>query len=211
MPPTALLQLIFCAAVFAAFEPPAYADTKQDWPNAGSDKGGMRYSKLEQINRKNVGRLTMAWRYHTGDAAKGNGSTIECTPIVIDGVMYVTTPKSKVVALDADTGCERWKFDPYADFKLTQPLASGGVNRGVAFWTDGKEQRIFLGASDGRLISLDAKTGKPDPEFANRGTVDLRAGVDADLNGVNYGPTSAPAVWRDLVIVGFSCPEGGRP
>ena len=102
-----------------------------DWPNVGNDKGAMRYSKLDQINRRNVKNLEVAWVYHTGDAAKGNGSTIECTPIIINGVLYLTTAKSKVAALDADTGCERWKFDPYADFKPTQPLASGGVNRGV--------------------------------------------------------------------------------
>lgn len=182
-----------------------------DWPNVANDKGGMRYSKLDQINRTNAQNLQVAWIYHTGDAARGNGTTIECTPIVIHGVMFVTTAKSKVVALDADTGCERWKFDPYAEFKLKQPLASGGVNRGVAYWSDGKESRIFLGAADGRLISLDAKTGKLDPAFGNHGTVDLRAGMDADLNGVNYGPTSAPAVWRNIVVLGFSCPEGGRP
>lgn len=198
-------------AVFGLIAPQSPAESTENWSNVGNDKGGMRYSKLKQINRKNVGQLQVAWTYHTGDAAKGSGSTIECTPIVIEGAMYVTTAKSQVVALDADTGRERWRFDPYADFKSTQPLASGGVNRGVAYWTDGKESRIFLGAADGRLISLDAKSGKVNTSFGNRGTVDLRGGMDSDLNGVNYGPTSAPAVWRDLVILGFSCPEGGRP
>src|SRR5262249_27821912 len=75
----------------------------------------------------------------------------------------------------------------------------------------GTDERIFLGAPDGRLISLDATSGLPDPTFGNAGTVDLREGMDSDLNGVNYGPTSAPAVYKNIVIVGFSCPEGGRP
>src|SRR4051812_15982311 len=163
-----LTLLVFAAGLFQG-----RAEAKQDWPNVGNDKGGMRYSRLDQINRKNVAQLQMAWTYHTGDAARDNGSTIECTPIVIDRVMYLTTAKSKVVALDADTGRERWKFDPYANFKLTQPLASGGVNRGVTYWGDGKESRVILGAADGRLISLDARTGKPDPAFGNGGTVDL--------------------------------------
>jgi quinoprotein glucose dehydrogenase len=185
------------------------AATDRDWPTVGGDKGCSRYSSLSQINRRNANQLQVAWLYHTGDS--GKTSTIECTPIVIGGVMFLTTATSRVVALDAGTGSMHWKYDPYEGVKVTQPRASGGVNRGVAYWTDGKQARILLGASDGRLISMDAKTGRPDPAFGKAGTVDLREGLDLDLNGVNYGPTSAPAVYRDIVIVGFSCPEGGRP
>jgi len=182
---------------------------ERDWSTVGGDKGCSRYSTLTQITRKNVHNLRVAWTYHSGDA--GKATTIECTPIVIGGKMFVTTATSRVVALDADSGCERWNYDPYAQVTITQPKASGGVNRGVAFWTDGKQQRILLGVADGRLISLDAKTGQSDPNFGKTGTVDLREGMGMDLNGVNYGPTSAPAVYRDIVILGFSCPEGGRP
>src|SRR5206468_1279086 len=81
-----------------------------------------------------------AWTYHTGDAAKG--TTIECTPIVIERVMFLTTAGSKVVALDAANGCELWKYDPYAGVHISQPKASGGVNRGVAYWRDRKHARI---------------------------------------------------------------------
>jgi quinoprotein glucose dehydrogenase len=181
----------------------------KDWPAVGGDKACSRYSSLAQINRENVTRLQQAWTYHTGDA--GKGTTIECTPIVIGGIMYVTTAKAKVVALEADTGRELWKYDPYDGVEINQPRASGGVNRGLAWWTNGKQARIFLGASDGRLISLDANTGSLDSAFGKRGIVDLREGMNVDLNGVNYGPTSAPAVCGDILIVGFSCPEGGRP
>src|SRR5688572_8409710 len=95
--------------------PPAslLAADRADWPNAGNDKLGTRYSALAQINRENVKDLTVAWTYKTGDA--GPGTTIECTPLVVDGVMYVTTVRTKVVALDAATGKEIWSFDPYAD------------------------------------------------------------------------------------------------
>ncbi len=181
----------------------------EDWPNVGGDKGSQRYSRLDQINRKNVHNLQVAWTHRTGDA--GKSTTIECTPIVVGGVMYLTTAGSKVVALDAATGREHWKFDPYEGVKIRQPRASGGVNRGVAYWSDKRQARILLGASDGRLISLDARNGSPDPAFGRAGTVDLREGMGMDLNGVNYGPTSAPAVYRNIVILGFSCPEGGRP
>lgn len=181
----------------------------QEWPRVGGDPGASRYSTLSQITRKNVKQLQVAWTYHTGDA--GASTTIECTPIVIHGVMFVTTAQSKVVALDAATGREIWKYDPYDGVKIIQPRASGGVNRGLAYWRGGQDERILLGAGDGRLISLDAKTGKPDPAFGKSGIVDLRDGMDVDLNGINYGPTSAPAVCGDLVVLGFSCPEGGRP
>jgi quinoprotein glucose dehydrogenase len=181
-----------------------------DWPVVGGDSGGLRHSSLDQINRKNVSQLQVAWTYHTGDA--GKSTTIECTPIVIGGVMYVTTAASKVVALDAATGSEKWKYDPYARVvEHPQPKASGGVNRGVAYWSKGRQARILLGVADGRLVSLDAVTGKPDAAFGQGGTVDLRQGLDVDVRGVNYGPTSAPAVYRDIIILGFSCPEGGRP
>jgi quinoprotein glucose dehydrogenase len=153
--------------------------------------------------------LRVAWTYHTGDAS--TGSTIECTPIVIDGTMFVTTVRCQVVALDAETGCVRWRFDPYEAGRITQPRASGGVNRGLAYWRDGRKARILLGAPDGRLISLDAGTGRLDSAFGKAGTVDLRDGMAPNLDGLNYGPTSAPAVYRDIVILGFSCPEGGRP
>src|SRR5258706_3745689 len=151
-----------------------------DWPNVGNDKGGTRYSPLKQINGDNVGSLRVAWTYHCGDA--GTGTTIECTPIVVDGVVYLTTVTSKVVALNPETGQERWKFDPYANVKIRQPRASGGANRGLAFWREGKKARIFLGAADGRLISLDAATGRPDSEFGNSGTVDLRPGMSENLD-----------------------------
>jgi quinoprotein glucose dehydrogenase len=182
----------------------------KDWPTVGGDKGFSRYSTLRQINTGNVHKLEVAWTYQSGDA--GKGTTIECTPIEVNGLLFLTTPASKVVALDAASGCELWKYDPYRDAKIKQPRASGGVNRGVAFWTDGKQSRIFLGAADGRLISLDAKTGQLDPAFGKGGIVDLREGItDMKVDGVNYGPTSAPAIYRDIIILGFSCPESGRP
>jgi len=204
-----LARLLLC--VLPLILPPTSSAKDRDWPTVGGDKACTRYSPLKQINRSNVSSLQLAWTYHTGDAGNGNSTTIECTPIVIGGVMFITTAVSKVVALHVDTGAEVWKYDPYAGVKRNQPRASGGVNRGVAHWTDGKQSRILLGVADGRLISLDARTGLPDSSFGNAGTVELREGMDAELNGVNYGPTSASAICGDTVILGFSCPEGGRP
>src|SRR6266498_2521593 len=103
-------SLPLCAFAFLSVLTSAAKDI--DWPTVGADKSGTRYSTLKQINRSNVSSLQLAWTYHTGDAGTGTFTTIECTPIVIGGVMFLTTPNSKVVALDAATGVERWKFDP---------------------------------------------------------------------------------------------------
>jgi len=171
----------------------------QDWLNVGNDKGGMRYSTLKQIDRSNVAQLKVAWTYHCEDASPG--STIECTPVVVDGIMYVTTPGLKIVALDAATGHEIWKYNTH----------SGGVNRGIAYWSDGKpkgQRRVFMGTPDGRLISLDAFTGIPDPAFGQNGILDLRLGIEHDIKGLAYGVTSAPAIFENLIYPGFLVSEG---
>jgi len=184
-----------------------------DWPNVGNDKGGMRFSELRQINRNNVKNLKVAWVYHTKDANAQANTTIECTPVVVDGVLYLTTVKTKVVALDAATGHELWSFDPHVGRSpngFARPVTSGGVNRGVAYWSDGLfkgQRRVVVGLADGRLISLDAYTGKPDPAFGKDGEVDMSAGLERDISGLGYGPTSAPAIFENLIIVGYSVSE----
>ena len=167
-----------------------------DWPCVGRDPGRSRHSPLQQIDRKTVKSLKPAWEFSCGDAYKGG--TIECTPIVVAGKMYLTTPRLKVFALDARTGARLWEFDPKAS----------GVNRGVAYWTEGKsDERIFHNTPDGRLISLDAKTGKPDPAFGERGTLNLRDGYPGMPKEWSYGATSAPSVFENLVYVPISNAE----
>ena len=180
-----------------------------DWPVYGHDGGGARYSPLTQITRANVSRLQVAWTYHTGMPALENMGhrppALEVTPIVVDGVMYVSTPTGIVAALDPATGTERWRFDAgvnphrgYGDF----------VSRGVSFWRDGKRgeacaRRIFVATIDARLFALDAVTGKPCLGFGSGGVVDLRAGLRvAPFEFQAYEETSPPAVVGDLVIVG---------
>jgi len=211
-------SLIFFGTVAAIAAGPAarggpQPGVRNDWPATGGDRAGTRYSQLSQIDRRNVGKLQVAWTYHTGDADAEKASNIECTPVVVDGVMYVTTcsPKIKVAALDAATGRELWKFDPFAAMPSNVTLSSGGVNRGVAYWSQGKERRVLLGTADARLISLDARTGHPDPAFGANGELDLRAGIERDIRKLPYGVTSAPAIYKDLVILGFSTTEGTGP
>ncbi|HEV8482321.1 MAG TPA: PQQ-binding-like beta-propeller repeat protein [Blastocatellia bacterium] len=180
---------------------------QNDWPNVGNDKGAMRYSTLTQINRQNIKNLKAVWTFHTGglDPAVRN-SAIQCTPIVIDGIMYLTSPDTQVIALDAATGRELWRFDPKrgSQYRFL-------YNRGVAYWREARRdgaKRILLATPDGNLYSLDARTGKTDPHFGRAGVVDLRQGIERDLRSFVYGVTSAPALFEDLVILGFSLNEG---
>ncbi len=166
------------------------------WPAYGYDSGGTRYSPLKQIDTRNVSRLQRAWTYHTGES--GN---FETTPIVVNHVMYLTTQRQRIVALEPETGKEIWTFDPHS-----RPREL----RGVSCWPgDAKTPpRILFGTSDGRLIALDAKSGHPVAGFGDNGTVDLRAGVaDGFPATTAYAITSPPAIWRDLVIVGPSTQE----
>ena len=151
----------------------------------------MRYSPLDQINASNVGKLQVAWVYHTLDSKKRPRTTIECTPLVVDGVMYLTTALLKVCALDAATGAQLWRFDPFesmfgaAGAKATVEGAASprGVNRGVAYWERGEDRRILVTALSS-LICLDAKTGKPVPSFGKNGAVDLTKGLGRDISGL---------------------------
>ncbi|MFM7187212.1 MAG: ThuA domain-containing protein, partial [Armatimonadota bacterium] len=173
--------------------------TTVDWRGIGNDSGGMRYSQLGQINKANVNRLKTVWEFTVDDAS--DKSTLECTPIVVDGVMYLTSVNQKVIALQAATGKTIWQFDP----------ATGGVNRGVAYWSDSKskgKRRILFGTGNGRLWSIDALTGKPDPMFGKGGFINLKDGYERDLSGVNLSVTSAVAIYQNIVIVPVVNSEG---
>ena len=188
-----------------------WAQADVNWESVGGDRACTRFSTLDQINRDNVGQLKVAWEYRTGEVIDGKGSTIECTPLIVEGIMYVTTANRRVVALDAATGKVIWEFDPLSYGALAGPLASGGVNRGAAYWVDPKDssvRRIFHGTSDGRLYCINAATGKLDQNFGKNGAKDLREDLDRDIATLPYGPTSAPAILDDMVILGFSNGEG---
>jgi quinoprotein glucose dehydrogenase len=170
------------------------AEKRADWPAYGGGLEEIRYSRLKQINRKNVSHLQVAWTFDTGDAFRG--SEFQCNPLIVDGVLYATTPKLNVVALDAASGTLRWRFNPAegetgAVFKMR--------NRGLMYWSDGTNTRIYF-AYHQYLYSLDAKTGKPDPAFGGAGRIDLRE----QLREPKYmaGLSTPGVVYKDLLIVG---------
>src|SRR5579859_692263 len=185
----------------------------QEWRFYGGDAGGTRFSPLRQISRGNVGRLKRAWTYHIGEADRGGNETdrhhvapFESTPLVIDGVLYFSTPSNRVIALDAENGKEIWQFDPQAERAGQRQFFQ---HRGVSYWQNqtGDDRRILFGTFDGRLIALDAKSGKPCGDFGKDGTVDLREGIADAFPGAEYSVTSPPAIYQDLVITGAAVPE----
>jgi len=183
------------------------APTTGTWRHYGGDPAGRRYSALDQINRSNVRQLRVAWTYHTGDQRTRPATTMECTPIVIDDVMYVTSPQLKVCALDAASGKRIWQFDPFEDQTEDKPR---GVNRGVTYWASGRDRRVFMTAGS-RLIALSADTGKPIPEFGEKGSIDLTQGLGRDIHGMLYDVTTPGVIYKDLLILGSECDEGPEP
>ncbi|HET9474617.1 MAG TPA: PQQ-binding-like beta-propeller repeat protein, partial [Steroidobacteraceae bacterium] len=159
-----------------------------DWPAYGGDAGKTRHSPLTQINRDNVAELTLAWSYDTGE--KGDTQT---QPIVIGGVMYAYTPTHKTIALDAATGRLSWSFD--------SGLAGVGANRGLMYWRDGREARLFA-AVDNFIYALDAATGKPVTGFGRQGRIDLRENLGRDPATQSVRLTTPGVIFRDLMIVG---------
>src|SRR6266852_5469921 len=206
MSSTKVTRLFFMLALSSAA-------SAQEWQFYGGDAGGTRSSPLRQINRQNVASLKRSWTYHMGEADRiGSGADrdrvapFESTPLVIDDLLYFSTPSNRVIALNAETGQEIWQFDPQAGRAGPREFFQ---HRGVAYWQSkkGDDRRILYGTFDGRLIALDAKTGKPCHDFGKDGVVNLRAGIADAYPGAEYSVTSPPAIYEDLVITGAAVPE----
>src|SRR5215469_8204066 len=176
-------------------------DPKNDWAASGGDEAGQRFSPLTQIDAKNVAKLKVAWQYGVDKiSAPGSGPQrvippTEAVPIVIGNVLFTPTTQHTIVALEADTGHEIWKYN------LGQ---ASPTLRGVSFWPGDSQSppQIFTGTNEGKLIALNATTGKPVPGFGNEGTVDLRAGVTEKFPKMPYHMSSPGAIYRNLIITG---------
>ena len=141
-----------------------------NWETYQGDSGRNQYSSLKQINKSNVGELEVAWKYKTNDKLRSN-SQIQCNPIIVDNVLYGTSPSIKLFALNAATGELLWEFDPELEF-------SPHVNRGVTYWESGNDKRIFFTAGS-LLFGINAKTGKPVVSFGTNGVTSLKSGLGA--------------------------------
>jgi quinoprotein glucose dehydrogenase len=166
---------------------------QEDWPVYGGAPENTHYSSLAQVNRGNVAQLQMAWSFDTGETGG-----LQTSPIVVAGVLFGITPTQKIFALDAATGKLLWKFD--SGIVGTQP------DRGLAYWSEGKDKRILAGVMN-FLYALDAATGKPIATFGQDGRIDLRKDLGREPETQSIALTSPGIVYKDLIIVGGRNPE----
>ena len=175
-----------------------------EWRFYGGDGGNTRYSALDQINRDNAKNLKIAWRWKTDNFGPNPEFNYEATPLMVNGVLYTTAGlRRAVAAIDAATGETLWVYR-MEEGRRGLNAARRNSGRGVAYWTDGTQERIFLITPGYRLVALDAKTGIPQRNFGNQGVVDLKEGLDRklDLENARIGATSPPIVSHDVVVVG---------
>jgi quinoprotein glucose dehydrogenase len=185
------------------------------WRHYGGDKGSTKYSALDQINRQNVSKLERAWEWQSVDAdlpekTSRMAGAFKATPLMVDGVLYLTTSMQQVAAVDAGTGKTLWSFDPEV-YEVGRPVNTGFQHRGVEYWrdpNDDKVERIFLANGARQLISLDARTGEPDGAFGSNGIVDTSVGLGREIAKSQYGHSAPPIVCGGSIVLGSIVSDG---
>jgi quinoprotein glucose dehydrogenase len=207
-------SLVRLLAVLLLCTEPALA-----WEYWGGDRGGQRFSPLNQITPGNVGTLVRAWDFRTGDLEVRapnlmKRTKFETTPLFVEDSLIFCTPFNEVIALDPGTGAQKWRYDP--KIGTTRRLANRYVCRGVTYWVDDRapegaacRSRIFTGTNDVRLIALDARTGKPCADFGSGGEIRIDTGLAPESSG-DFQITSAPVVGRGVVVVGSSIADSRK-
>ncbi|MEH6589558.1 MAG: pyrroloquinoline quinone-dependent dehydrogenase [Halioglobus sp.] len=204
------------------FESPRYASaertdtpTSHEWRSYLGDKGFSHYSALDQITTQNVAQLQEVWRYRARGAAEDGSTQMQCSPLVVKGILYCTSPTLHAFALEASTGIELWRFDPVSNDNKFLP----NPNRGVAYWersgakpvaannsAEQPSQRILYTAGS-FLYALDARTGKPIRAFGNNGKVDLHQGLPEHFQGAAVIATTPGSIYKNLLIIGSRVSE----
>ena len=213
--PLASLAVIVAASRLCPQATPPFTTSRGDWPSYTGDTRGSRYSPLEQIGAANFNSLEVAWRFKTDSLGPRPEFKLESTPLVVGGVLFTTGGTNRaVVALDAVTGAQKWVHrEDEGPRGAAAPRQLSG--RGLAYWTDGREERILYVTPGYRLIALDAKTGARIPTFGTEGAVDLKTDIDQtifpDLVTGEIGFQGAPVVGRDVIVIGAAFREGTAP
>ena len=169
-----------------------------DWPTYLGDKASSQYSELDQITPENVQQLTVAWTYNSGGAGEDNRSQIQCNPLIIDGVLYGSSPDLVLFALNAATGEELWRFNPFGQGETRNSL---GVNRGLSYWKKGNDARILIGAGN-YLHAINLKTGKLIQSFGENGRVNLLKGLGREVDDLYFLSNTPGVIYDDLIILG---------
>ena len=171
------------------------------WTTYKADEKSTSYSPLDQINVSNVNQLQNAWTFQTNDVPKGDQPvSSQSNPIIIDGVMYVSSAKQTVYAINAQTGKQIWAFKALAE---DEPRAA---SRGVTYWKKGRDKRILYSAGN-YLMAIDANTGKLIPSFGEKGKVNLNVGVRDDPDKISVTLTTPGSIFKDLIIIGSRLPD----
>lgn len=180
------------------------------WGQYRGSAENIHYTTLDQIDTGNVKNLQVAWTYHTRDADTANHSQIQCNPIIVDGVMYGTTPQMKLFAVDAASGTEKWQFNPFDSLeKDKRAFFIMNNSRGVTYWADKDDKRIFYSAGS-YLYCINASTGKTVNTFGDKGKIDLHDDLDRDVKDFFVTATSPPIIYNDIMIMGTRVDEGAH-
>jgi quinoprotein glucose dehydrogenase len=209
---TVLLAVTVAGTLGVAQRPAPSSAAAAEWRYYAGDAASSKYSPLAQIGRENVRNLDVAWRWSSVDneivkTSPARPGAYQDTPLMVNGVLYTTTALGVYAAIDPATGRTLWKYDPEI-YKNGRPPNLGFTHRGSAYWTDGSRKRIISGTHDAHLISLDAETGKPDPEFGIGGQVDVIEGLPYVERMRNYAINSTPVVVKNVVISGSNITDG---
>jgi len=190
-------------------------NNKQDidysgWQKAHGNSNGNKYSSLTQIDTTNVAQLQIAWQFHTGDADTAAHSQIQCNPIIVDDVIYFTSPMLKLFAVDAATGKQKWVFAPFDSIEENKGMHFNlNNNRGVTYWTDGKNAKRIFYTTGSYLQCIDANTGKLIKSFGDGGKIDLHSGLEMEgVKDLFVTQTSPPSVYKNLILCGTRVSEG---
>jgi quinoprotein glucose dehydrogenase len=175
------------------------------WNNYGGSKDNLHYSSLIQIDTNNVGQLQPAWIFNTGDADSIEHSQIQCNPIIVDSIIYMTSPTLKLFALYAGTGQKIWEFDPDSNQSMNFVLNN---SRGVTYWTDGKNDKRILYVASSYLHCIDATNGQLVRSFGDSGSIDLHNDLGREVADLFVTATSPGIIYKDLYILGSRVDEG---
>ena len=179
------------------------------WSVFGGSKEGTHYSSLTQLDTNNVTKLQVAWEYHTGDMDTANHSQIQCNPIIVDGILYGTSPQLKLFALDAATGKDKWVFNPIDSIDVDKRMFFVLNNcRGVTYYDGGQNNKHIFYTAGSYLYNINAETGKPDSSFGAKGYIDLHDGLGRDVSELFVTATTPGIIYKDEIIIGTRVDEG---
>ena len=219
-----LLATIFLLLSVVANIQAQTGERSGEWHFFGGDSGSTKYSSLDLIDKENVANLEIAWRWESvdgrfnidqlkaeypnlqvaNDVSNVSIDSLKAAPLMIDGVIYISTPFYQAAAIDAASGETLWVHDPRSYASGIPIMMLGFSSRGLAYWSEDEQSRVIWGTGDGYLLQVDAVTGEPIEEFGNSGRVDLIAGIPRARRRapINYSITSSPIIIRDVIVVG---------